>query len=90
MTDYEFYQRLFSNKPCSGCPAYEYLGHCGHVADCIVFETEHFIHEVLNWDKEYFINYIYFQDYLAPEYMQIEDEFWKDEFENYLLNQASF
>ena len=87
MTDYEFYSRLLSKNPCSGCPAYEYLGHCGYTADCIVFETEYFIQEELNWDKEYFLNYIYFQDYLAPVYDQIEEKFWEEEFEDYILSQ---
>ena len=75
MSDYEFYETVL--KTCDGCPAYEYLGHCGF-SPCITTKVLNFIFSELHWDEDYFLGYIYFQDYILPEIYQEEDIFWQE------------
>lgn len=82
MDDYEFYSRMLKDG-CNGCPAYEYLGHCGFTP-CELPNLLEFIHFELYWDEDYFLGYIYFQDYLSPLYAQEEEEFFNELLEEYL------
>jgi len=73
MTEYEFYMLALGPDRCNGCDAYEHLGHCGITKHCLVSELRCFIEEVLNWDIDYFLDYIYFEDYILPLIYQEED-----------------
>ena len=81
MSDYEFYHRLIKD-PCTGCPAYEYLGRCGTL-NCEVENLYHFIYETLKWDEDYFLDCIYFTDYVLPKIWQ-EEDYLKKKFEEYI------
>lgn len=76
MTDFEFYSILIK-EGCNGCPAYNALGHCGTWTKCDIPELHQFLDEMC-WSEDYFLDYIYFQDYILPTIYEDEDEF--DEF----------
>lgn len=77
MTDVDFYTSLITYG-CEGCPAYEEIGHCGTWGStCVIPKFQKFLEE-MHWDEEYFLDLIFFEDNLLPEFWQEEDEYFKE------------
>ena len=75
MTDYEYYLSIATYR-CQGCPAYEEIGYCGAIPTCAVSELDDFLEEMA-WDVEYLLDRIAFEDYVNPEILQAEEEFFE-------------
>jgi hypothetical protein len=77
MTDLEYYTSLITYG-CEGCFAYEEIGCCGTWENtCSILKFHNFLQE-MNWDEEYFLDLIFFEDNLLPEFWQEEDEYFKE------------
>ena len=75
MTDAEYYYRLLKHG-CEDCYAYNEIGHCGTaILSCEVPKLEEFVIEELQWDIDYFLDYVYFWDEYFPQmYSDLESE----------------